>query len=112
MFYNYGTQGFLIIIISLIFCFLFYYFSKKIIKSRKEKRINLAKNTKGIYWIIVGLCISLSSLSFHIYYQIDLAQSKGFFRALSEITFETAPLVGATISSLGTGTFSHFDLSP
>ena len=91
MFVSYGIEGFITIAVSLLICFLFFYFSRKFNHRKIKNDPDFAAKKYGIVWIIVGLIVSIIAFTFHLFFQIDLARYQGILRFLSEIT--AAPML-------------------
>ncbi|EHO41784.1 hypothetical protein Calab_2174 [Caldithrix abyssi DSM 13497] len=108
MHYNFGTPGLVIISVFLLLCLIFFFYSRKKIRSRIKEDLDLANKKYGILWIIIGLVVSIISVIFHLYFQIDISRSNRLLQPLLEMTSEPIIiftiiffLIGVTILFIG-----------
>ena len=95
MHYNLGTPGLVIISVFLLLCLIFFYYSRKKIRSGIKEDLDLANKKHGILWIIMGLVVSIISVILHLYVQQNISLSSSFLQPISEMTSE--PIILFTI---------------
>jgi hypothetical protein len=112
MFFDFGTEGFISLIVIILVCLLLFMYLRKSFRSRIEKEPDLVNKKYGVFLLTIGLILSSISLIFHLYFQIDLAHSPGLMKIFSEITaspilFLTTVffLIGLTMLLIGISVF-------
>ena len=114
MYFDYGTEGFITLFVIILLCLLLFLYLRKLYHRRIEKDKDLENRKYGVFLISIGLIVSFISIIAHLFFQIDLSRSSGFFRFLSEITaspmlFSTIVffIIGVTLLSIGLSA-THF----
>ncbi len=95
MYFNFGIEIIIALSVISFLCLLFFFYLRKLYHMKIEKETDLANKKYGTFLVIIGLIVVFSSLIVHLYIQIDLARSSGFFKFLSEIT--ASPILFFTI---------------
>ena len=93
MYYNFSAPAIVIISVFLLLCLIFFYYSRKKIRSGIKEE--LLKKRHSILWIIIGLVMSIISVMFHLYLQIEISRSNSLLQPISEMTSE--PIIVFTI---------------
>ncbi|OYD16524.1 hypothetical protein CH333_03220 [candidate division WOR-3 bacterium JGI_Cruoil_03_44_89] len=106
--FTFSIPGYTTLFIFLILCLAVLYITRKRIKSRILKRVNLPYKKYGLTGIIVGSIVSIISVIFYLKVQRDIIYSPGLLRPISEMTSEpvilltiTAFFIGITILLIG-----------
>jgi uncharacterized membrane protein YfcA len=110
--YKFSTHGFTIIFVSFLICLVIFFYSRQKIKERILRETSLTNKKYGIFWLLIGSVLSLISLVFHIYFQLDFISTPELLKPLSAISAEPiivltimAFLLGLTILFIGISSF-------
>ena len=105
MYYYFSTFGIIILSVFSILCLAFLYYLRKRIRTRITAESDLTNKKYGVLWIIFGLLISLISVIFHIYIQVDYYQSSNLLRPITEMVTEPIFLLTIIFFLIGLTTF-------
>jgi hypothetical protein len=95
MFFDFGNEGFISLIVITLVCLLLFMYLRKSFRSRIKIKPDLVNIKYGVFLLTIGLILSSISLIFHLYFQIDLARSPGLMKIFYEIT--ASPILYLTI---------------
>lgn len=99
--YKFSQYGFIIMFVTLLLCLVLFFYSRAKLKNKIHRDKKLTNKKWGVIWIIVGSVISVISIIFHIYFQLDFIRTPEILKPLSAISTEPAMVLTVLLLLLG-----------
>ena len=70
--YHFSLFGIVILVGAFLICLVILYVLRRKIRSQKQSQVNVSLKKQGIFWIVAGSILAMTSIFFHIKFQLDL----------------------------------------